>query len=99
MTRPAKTLDSAEADSAESGPAEPAPVEPDSAEPSLAPRTRVRAAPTGPRTTDFAIADSGNPPQVRWCAERRTPSSVRTSRRRVKPDKGKRERDDPRAPP
>jgi hypothetical protein len=46
-----------------SDPAEPGSPEVGSATPDPALRTRAQAAPTRPQTTDFAIANSGNPPQ------------------------------------
>jgi hypothetical protein len=97
-THSAESTDPAEPDLAEPGPVEsdsegPGPeelgsAEPDSALPHPAPHTTAPAAPTGPQTTHLVIADSGNPPKDERCAERRTPSSVRTSSQRVKPKTG-----------
>jgi hypothetical protein len=59
-----------------------------SAAPGPDPGKMVPATPARPPTTDFAIADSGNPPQDWRHSKRRTLSSVRTSAQRVKPCAG-----------
>ena len=86
-------LDFAEPDPADFESVRPDPVqlallEPGSQEPGPVPHTTAPSAPTRPQIPDLAIADSGNPPQDWRCTEQKPPSSVRTSKQRVKPPRG-----------